>query len=67
MTTGLVINPPHAESVVVVCLMTGLLLRHLCIFSGRALAVAPVSLNIIFSLSVETVESYEILTHHEPV
>ena len=58
--TGLIIDPPYAESVIVVWLMAGLLLRRLCIFSGRTLASAPVSsLNLIFPLSVETAESHE--------
>ena len=58
--TSLIIDPLYAESVIVVCLMAGLLHRCVCIFSGRALASAPVSsLNVIFPLCVETVESHE--------
>lgn len=64
--TGLITEPPYAESVEIVCLLTGLLLRRLCTFSGRMLALAPVSsLNVIFPPSVETVESH--LIYHGPV
>ena len=53
----MITDPPDVAGIMVVHLMTGALFRCLCTFSGRKLALAPVSsLNII---SVETVESHD--------
>ena len=55
---GLIMDPPYADNVVLVCSIGGLFFSFLYIFIGRTLASAPVSsLKVIFPPSVCTVES----------